>query len=138
MASAISPKGDLIYMIRNKPFNGDAIVEFLEMLLADFDGKLLIIWDNSSIHNCRATRSFLENSTDAKRLYLVQQPSYAPELNPDEQVWNYLKAIKLKNTCNRNIKELKPKIINIMEELKAKPKLIRQFFKHPELGFMTI
>ncbi|MEM9685948.1 MAG: transposase, partial [Bacteroidota bacterium] len=81
MASAISTKGDLIYMIRNKPFNGDAIVEFLERLLADFDGKLLIIWDNASIHNCKSTRSFLENSTDAKRLYLVQQPSYAPELN---------------------------------------------------------
>lgn len=137
MASAISPKGDLIYMIRNKPFNGDAIVEFLKMLLDDFDGKLLIIWDNASIHNCKATRSFLEKSTDAKRLYLVQQPKYAPELNADEQVWNYLKNKMLKNTCNQNIKELKPKIIKAMKKLKDQPKLICQFFKHPELGLMT-
>lgn len=125
-------------MIRNKPFNGQAIVEFLNQLLADFTGKLLIVWDNASIHNCKATRSFLENSPQAQRLHLVQQPKYSPELNADEQVWSYLKATKLKNTCNRNIKELKTKIIDAMKELKANPKLIRQFFKHPDLGFMTL
>ena len=96
-------------MIRNKPFNDHATVEFLESPRKDFDRKLLIIWHNASIHNCKSTKSFLENSTDDKKRYLVQKPTYTPELNHDEQVWNYLKEITIENTCNRNIKELKPK-----------------------------
>ena len=135
MSSAISPLGDLVYMIRNKPFNGQAIVEFLELLLNQIKTKLLIIWDNASIHNCKVTRLFLETSPLAERLHLVHQPKYSPELNADEQVWNYLKAVELKNTCNQNVKELKPKIVLAMDKLKASPKLIQKFFRHSDLGF---
>src|SRR5918996_4149633 len=30
-------------------------------------------------------------------VHLEQLPAYAPELNPDEGVWNYLKRVELKN-----------------------------------------
>ena len=134
MASAISPDGDLIYMIRNKPFNSEAITEFLELLLKYLQ-KVLIIWDNASIHNSKVTRTWLAQASHNERLFLVQQPKYSPELNADEQVWSYLKTVELKNTCNQNVKELKPKIIQAMEKMKSTPKLIQSFFHHPELGF---
>ena len=135
MASAISPKGDLVYLLRNQPFNAKAITEFLELLLKSFDDKLLIIWDNASIHNCKETRKFLASHEDANRLWLVHQPKYSPELNADEQVWKYLKSVSLKNTCNRNVKELEPKIIQALEKMKNNAHLIAQFFHHPDLGF---
>ena len=124
-----------MYLLRNRPFNAKAIIEFLNLLLDSFDGKLLIIWDNASIHNCKATRKFLATCEEAARLWLVHQPKYSPELNADEQVWNYLKSVNLKNTCNRNVKELKPKIIQSMENMKENSQLISQFFHHPDLGF---
>lgn len=134
MASAISLDGDLIYMIRNKPFDSEAITEFLELLLQHLQ-KILIIWDNASIHNSKVTRKWLEQSPHSERLFLVQQPKYSPELNADEQVWNYLKNVELKNTCNQNVKELKPKILKAMEKMKSQPELIKSFFHHPDLGF---
>ena len=36
-------------------------------------------------------------SREGSRIHLEQFPSYAPELNPDEGVWNYLKRVELKN-----------------------------------------
>jgi transposase len=30
---------------------------------------------------------------------LKQIPSYAPDVNPDEGVWQYLKNVELKNVC---------------------------------------
>jgi len=33
----------------------------------------------------------------AGRIHLEPFPSYAPELNPDEGIWNYLKRVELKN-----------------------------------------
>lgn len=122
-------------MLRKQPFNAEAIIEFMKLLLEHFKGKILIIWDNASIHNCEATRAFLAASPLSPRIFLAQQPKYSPELNADEQVWNYLKAVELKNTCNRNVKELQPKIILAMEKLKNNPRLITQFFHHKDLGF---
>lgn len=104
-------------------------------MLAAVMGKLLIIWDNASIHDCEKTRRFLETNASAKRLYLAKQPTYSPELNADEQVWSQIKCVGLRNTCYRNIKELKPKLIAEMEKLKNKPELIRQFFHHEDVGF---
>ena len=136
LASGISPHGELCYTVREKPFDAAAVIEFLRQLLETYTGKLLIIWDNASIHNCAATRAFLaENPVEAARLHLVQQPTYSPELNADEQVWSQLKCVGLKNTCYRNVKELKPRLIQEMEKLKNNPELIKQFFHHPEVGF---
>ena len=135
LASAISPEGDLIYHVREKPFDGAAIVDFLKQLLTQLSGKLLIIWDNASIHDCEKTRRFLATNKKAKRLLLVKQPTYSPELNADEQVWSQLKCVSLKNTCYRNVKELKPKLIEEMDKLKKNQELIKEFFHHSEVGF---
>ncbi|HYU17953.1 MAG TPA: transposase [Chloroflexota bacterium] len=35
----------------------------------------------------------------AERLHLEQLPGYAPELNPDEGTWQYLKRLELRNLC---------------------------------------
>jgi transposase len=135
LASAVSPSGDLVYTVNKSPFTGETIAAFLKMILDLFSQKIILIWDNALIHKCKAIKEFLANYPPAKRLLLVLQPTYSPELNADEQVWSYLKRVELKNTCNRNVKELKPKVIAGMEKLKDNPKLIQKFFRHPDLGF---
>ena len=134
MASAISPAGELRYMIRNQPFDSKAVIEFVEYLLESFGRKLLIIWDGASIHDSEETKGYLDTKKSGE-LHLVMQPYYSPELNADEQVWNYLKGFKLKNTCNPNIKELKEKVTHVMEQLNQQPDLIQNFFCHPALGY---
>ena len=135
LASGISASGELVYKVRRQPFDGATIVEFLKQMLAQLNGKLLIIWDNASIHDCQKTHQFLATNEQAERLHLVKQPTYSPQLNADEQVWHQIKYVGLKNTCYRNIKELKPRLIEEMEKLKNKPKLIKQFFHHEDVGF---
>ncbi|HEV8194123.1 MAG TPA: transposase [Ktedonobacterales bacterium] len=50
-------------------------------------GKLLVIWDGSPMHRGQPVKDFLRQGA-AKRLRLEQLPGYAPELNPDEGIWN--------------------------------------------------
>ena len=135
VASAISSEGDLFYEVREKAFDGQAIVAFLKQILGNIVEKVLIIWDNASIHDCEKTHEFLDNDDQAKRLHLAKQPTYSPQLNADEQVWSRLKSVGLKNSCYENVKELKPKVIEEMEKMKADRRGIRQFFHHPALGF---
>lgn len=134
MASAVSPHGDLFYMIRNQPFDSGAIIEFLEHLRKESKRKLLVIWDGASIHDSKEIRNWL-SIQPKDDFFLAKQPHYSPELNADEQVWHYLKGQKLKNTCNQNVKELKPKIEKAMEDLKQNSQRVSAFFRHPQLGY---
>lgn len=133
--SAISAVGDLFYEVREEAFTGEAIVKFLKRVVEAVKQKVLIIWDNASIHDCRATRRFLETDEQGQAVYLAKYPTYSPELNADEQVWHQLKCVGLKNGCYQNVKELKPKVIEELENLKNKPNLIKQFFYHSKVGF---
>jgi hypothetical protein len=63
---------------------------------------LLVIWDGATIHHCRVVKGFLTQG-GAKRIHLERFPGYAPELNPQEGVWNLLKRRELKNLCARDL-----------------------------------
>jgi transposase len=134
MASAVSEHGDLFFLIRKKPFDSAASIEFLEQIRKVSRRKLLVIWDGASIHNSEKIRNWLEKQPQSD-YFLAQQPHYSPELNADEQVWHYLKGQKLKDTCNQNVNELKPKIEKAMLQLKQDKGRIAAFFRHPELGY---
>jgi transposase len=136
LASAVSPQGELVYSIEDKPFDSKAIVEFLKALLACFpDEKIMVIWDNASIHDSAFTRTFLSEDAQAKRLYLSKQPTYSPRFNADEQVWSQLKCHGLVRVCCHSLNELKKKVKEEMDKIKNNPELIKQFFHHPDLCY---
>lgn len=88
--SAMSPEGRLFLQIRSQSYDAQAVVGFLRVVLRKIPGKLLIIWDGSPIHRGKAVKAFLSRGA-AQRIHLEQLPGYAPELNPDEGIWNTLK-----------------------------------------------
>ncbi len=69
---------------------------FLRVLLRKIAGKVLIIWEGSPLHRPQAIKDFLKRGA-ARRVWLQQLPGYAPDLNPDEGVWNSLKRVELAN-----------------------------------------
>jgi transposase len=73
-------------------YRSEAVVRFLKHLLQHIAGTILVIWDGSPIHRSRVIRAFLSRGATA-RLHLERLPGYAPELNPVEEVWRYLKHV---------------------------------------------
>ena len=65
------------------------------------------------------------SSGAAKRLHLEQLPGYAPDLNPDEGIWNYLKRVELGNVCCDNLDQLHHKLIQAKERLRHKKEIIK-------------
>jgi transposase len=134
-ASAISEEGDLFYKVQDKAYDAKAIIGFLRSILVATAKKIILIWDNASIHDCEAMRHFLDTDPIAKNIFLAKIPAYSPELNPDEQVWNRVKNKGLKDTCYRSVNELMAKLEDELALLSQDFELIRQFFKHPEVHF---
>jgi transposase len=73
---------------RDKNIGSIEVVEFLRQLLRHLRGPVALLWDRSSSHRGVLVGDFLLMHP---RLRVEQFPGYAPELNPDEFVWNHLK-----------------------------------------------
>jgi transposase len=122
--SGITLDGRLFLQTRAQSYDGQAVVGFLRVLLRKLRGKVLLIWDGSPIHRGQAVKDFLRAGA-AKRLHLEQLPSYAPDLNPDEGIWNYLKRVELANICCHDLQELRMQVIRARERLRHKRTIIR-------------
>jgi transposase len=83
----ITPKGRIFMQTQDHSYKGPDVVRFLQLLLREVPGKLLVIWDGAMIHRCQTVKDFLAKG-GAKRIHLERLPAYAPELNPQEGVWN--------------------------------------------------
>lgn len=120
-------------MIQDETFKGPNIVRFLKHLLCHIPGKLLIVWDGLPAHRSQPIKEFLRQGA-ARRIHLEQLPGYAPELNPDEAVWNYLKNVELKNLCCHNLQQLRRELRKAIARLRCKIGIILSFFRQARLG----
>lgn len=125
--SGITPDGRLFLQVRRTAYDAQAVVAFLRVLLRKISGKVLIIWDGSPIHRAQPIKDFLKRGA-ARRLWLEQLPGYAPDLNPDEGIWNYLKRVELANLCAPNLDSLLADLIRARERLRHKRPIIRSCF----------
>jgi len=126
--SAITPEGKLYMMVQDGTFKGPAIVRFLQHLLRHIPGKLLIIWDGLPAHRSQAVKDFLAQGA-AQRIHLEQLPGYAPDLNPDEGIWRYLKYVEMKNLCCQTLDDLRDELRKATVRLRHKTDVILSCFK---------
>jgi len=122
--SGLTLDGRLLIQIRERAFRGPAVVAFLCHLLRYIPGKLLVIWDGAPIHRAQPVKEFLAQGA-AARLQLEQLPGYAPELNPDEGIWNYLKHVELRNVCCGDLPELRLELSLAVKRLRHKRQVLR-------------
>jgi len=120
--SAITPAGRLLTGMQEEAFDRHDIVDFLRHLLGHIEGKVLVIWDGLPAHRSQKVKDFLSETEG--RVHLEQLPSYAPDLNPDEGVWQYLKNVELKNVCCEQIGALERQLRLAFERLRHKTEII--------------
>src|SRR2546423_1050767 len=131
--SGITLDGRLFMQVRQTTYDAEAVVGFLRVLLRKIPGKILLIWDGAPIHRSKEIKEFLKKGA-ARRLHLEQLPSYAPELNPDEGIWNYLKRVELGNVCCTDLDDLHRQLIRAKERLRHKRHIIRSCSR--ECGYL--
>lgn len=131
--SGVTAEGRLFTHIQEQAFTGAGIVTFLRQLLRQIPGQLTVVWDGAMIHRCRAVKDFLAAGA-AARLWLERLPGYAPELNPDEGVWNLLKRRELANRCCRDRDELRWELGLAIRRLQRRPHLLQSCIR--QVGFV--
>lgn len=130
MISAISSEGEIRFSIRDAKdgnVNSSVFIEFLERLLIGANSKIFLVLDNASIHHSQQTRDYVRSVSEKLELFFL--PPYAPELNPDELVWNQVKNHTVGRQSFRTKKSLRDTLLDTFESLSRTPEKIRSFFQ---------
>src|ERR1700738_4702645 len=83
---------------------------------------LLVIWDGLKAHRSRLVREYLDSL--AGHIQIAFLPPYAPDLNPVEYLWAWLKRHALANYCPNDLSELHASARNKLKSAQKRPSII--------------
>lgn len=124
---ALTAQGKIYTLVRQRPLDGLDTIDFLVHLLRLAGERLLVVWDNSPIHRRREVREFLAAGA-ARSIHLEPLPSYAPELNPVEWLWDQCKEVELRNLACLDLEQLHMELHLALGRIRQKPRLTMSFF----------
>lgn len=108
------------------------VCDFLRNLRRQLGGPIVLLWDRLHAHQSKQTRQFLQRHPEFCPFFL---PPYAPELNPVEHLWAYLKTNSLANYPIDEVEELANVTRRYSRGIQRKEHLLRSFLKHSSLSF---
>jgi transposase len=130
--SAVSPDGDLYFQVQHRAYDSAAVLRFLDALHRAVPGKLLVIWDGVPIHRSELVQTYRDDHRDW--LHIEPLPGYAPELNPDEGIWRYLKYVELKNHAFATLGKLEVAVNNALQHIRQLPDIVKATFREAGLA----
>ena len=134
--SIITATGESHYAVEEQSIDGERYVEFLQKVLRERTRPLIVIADNASYHRSAEVRQFVLEHRKQIRMFFL--PTYSPELNPDEQVWNEIKHRKLEKQPIKSKFDLKRRLYAELESLQQKVERIKSFFQLPDTRYAAI
>lgn len=115
----------------NKNAKAKDVVGFLRRLKRQLGGPFTVLWDGSNTHSrARVVKAYLVKHPE---IVAETLPAYAPEINPDENVWSWAKYGRLANLAARDTRDLRERIERELSTLKTEPRLLDAFIRDAEL-----
>jgi putative transposase len=121
----ISWVGEIYAQATMDSMNRLGFIAFLESVLARVPGKVVMVLDNSRVHRNADVVKFVE---ETDRLEVVFLPAYAPELNPIELLWAWVKRHWLANLVVLSVDELRGLWRDALWVAAHTPGLVKGFF----------
>ncbi len=133
-ALCLSPDRDQLHLyFRLHPdenINKERVRTFLQQLVRQLDAPIVLLWDRLAAHRSHVVQDFIKTTPG---LYNEFLPSYAPELNPVEQVWSYLKMNPLANFTAYDVDSLGNTTRHHTRSLQHKQALLQSFVANTPL-----
>ena len=124
--SAVNARGEFWAATYTGKLNAEAFVAFLQNFIKGRRGKIILVIDGHPAHTAKRVDRYVE--TLAGRLELERLPSYAPELNPDEYVWAYMKNNGVSKKPLKRNESLQKRIEEDLAKIRGCPNLVKSFF----------
>ena len=134
LLSAVSPRGELLFMVTDKRVNAETFIEFLRRLLVGAERPIYLVLDGHPVHRSKKVRQFVERQDG--RLKLFTLPPYSPELNPDELVWNVIKRKVSGRTTIENKDAMRRLVRSALRKLQRSTETLKRLFHEKHVAYI--
>ena len=111
-----------LFRLHEGSIKKEEIVEFLKALKAHLKQPLPVIWDGLKAHRSRLVREYLDSLDE--HIQIAFLPPYAPDMNPVEYLWAWLKRHALANFFPNDLGELHATARNKLKSAPKRPSII--------------
>ena len=133
--SAVSSTGAFRYATYSGKLDTEFFVAILKLLIKRMRRPIFFVLDGHPVHRAGGVKKFIASMKGQVELHFL--PPYAPDLNPDEFVWNHIKKHGLSKKPLRRNESLQKRVEQDLRNLENNPKLLRSFFKAKSVGYLS-
>ena len=132
--SALSARGAFWSNVYTGNFNAARFIAFLK----DFRRgrtrkKIYMVVDGHPSHHAKVVRKYIRECKGKLELHFL--PPYAPDLNPDEFVWQHAKRNGLAKKPLKKNESLRERVEQDLRNIKKNKSLVRSFFYAPSVAY---
>ena len=131
--SAVNARGAFWYSVYTGRLNATRFVTFLQQFLRHRRRPVFLVVDRHPAHRAACVARYIQSLKGKLELHFL--PGYAPDLNPDEFVWNHIRQHGTSKTPLKENESLYTRMDNDLRALKKSPATVRSFFCAPSVAY---
>ena len=124
--SAVNARGEFWAATYTGKLDAEAFVAFLKNFMDSRTGKVFLVVDGHPAHKANGVKAYLKSLQGRLELHFL--PPYAPDLNPDEFVWSYMKNNGVSKKPLKQNESLRRRVESDLTAIQEDRELVRSFF----------
>lgn len=133
--SAVSDQGGFWFELYNGKLNAESFIGFLKRFMRYRKRPITLIVDGHPSHHAKVVSKYIGSMKGRLEMYFI--PPYAPDLNPDEFVWNYVRMKGTGRVPLRKNESLKERLEKDLTMIGKNKRLCKSFFYAPSVAYTT-
>jgi len=129
--SSVTPDGDLLYWAFPGTMKAETFIDFLEHLVSEASGKIIVFTDWHPAHEAQAVEDWLEGRES--QIELEWLPRYSPEYNADEFLNNDLKQVLKNEPMPQSASAFRETICGFLDWVASMPDRVKGYFEQTEV-----
>ena len=132
--SAVNALGAFWYDVYTGSFNAACFIDKLKAFMRHRRRPVFLVLDGHPAHRAKIVAAYVQSLKGRLELHFL--PGYAPDLNPDEFVWNHLRQNGVTKKPLKQNEKLKARVEEDLAVIKRNPRLVRSFFRAQSVAYI--
>jgi transposase len=129
--SSVTPDGDLLYGAFPGTMKAEKFISFLEHLVSEASGKIIVFSDRHPAHEAKAVEAWLEGRES--QIELEWLPRYSPEYNADEFLNHDLKQVLQNEPMPQSTSAFRETICGLLDWIASMPDRVKGYFEQTQV-----
>src|SRR5579862_8322312 len=134
-ASAVNAKGGFWFATYKGGMSAELFIAMLKALMRHRKKPVFLVLDSLPAYKAKIVHNYVASMNGKLELHFL--PGYAPELNPDELVWNHMKRTGTAKQPLAAGESLHDRIDDELLQIRKNSALVRSFFKAKNVAYIS-